>query len=92
MCFILCYGHINEHGHILLQVVLTILPATNTPPMFDSDTFYPDLIIIPQPVDTFVFNLADVASDADSPKIGVGEIVFEEVSENRHGTGRIIFP
>ena len=75
----------------MLQVVLTILPATNTPPMFDSDSFYPDRIIIPQPaLDFVVFDLANVASDIDSPKIGVGEIVFERVTEFKDGIGRYV--
>ena len=73
-----------------LQVYITILPATNTPPMFFSEVFIPDTIIVPQPaLDYVVLDLALVANDTDSPKIGVGEIVFEEISEDRDGSGKL---
>ena len=58
--------------------------------MFFSEVFIPDTIIVPQPaLDYVVIDLALVANDTDSPKIGVGEIAFEEISEDRDGTGKL---
>ena len=72
----------------LPQVTIVVIPNTNAPPEFDSDTYYPDPVLAPKLAGYLVINLEDSASDPDDPLTAVGEIEFEEVSEKRTDTGQ----
>ena len=65
-----------------------VIPNTNNPPEFDSDTYYPDPVLAPKLADYLVINLGGSASDPDYPYTAVGEIEFIEVSEKRVDTGQ----